>query len=86
MPIHTSRKDIERQLRSYGEDALASKAAALAESDVVRIGERAFDYACMPTTKRSGGGMMIAKAIAHAAVEIMEGSPRELRRKRRVVT
>jgi hypothetical protein len=85
MPIQTNRNDIERQLRSYGEDAIASKAAGLTESDLVRIGERAFDYACMPTTKKSGGGMMIAKAIAHAAVEIIEGSPRELRRKKRVI-
>ena len=83
--IHTSRDNVERQLHAYGEDAVAVKLAFLTDSDFVRIGQRAFDYACKPA-KKSGAGMMFAKAIAYAAVEVIEGSARELRRKRRLST
>lgn len=31
----------------------------------------------------SGDGMLLSKAIAHAAVEVLEGKERELARKRR---
>ena len=86
MPIISPRSHVERQLRAYGEDAVAAKLSSISDEDCARIGKRAFDYACMPTTKKSGGGMLLDKALALAAVEVIEGAPRELRRRRRAYT
>ncbi len=81
--IQSSRSHIERDLRAYGEDAVAARISSISDEDFARIGERAFAYACMPTAKKSGG-MLLARALALAAIEIIEGAPRELHRKRRV--
>lgn len=62
-------------LKDYGEDDVAAKIPGLSESDLTRIGEIAFDHSLT--------GMLLAKAIALAAVEVVEGHPRELKRKRR---
>ena len=83
--VVSSRALVERDLRAYGEDAVAEKLPTISDEAFFRIGERAFDYSCMPTTLKSGAGMLIAKALALAAVEVIEGAPRALRRKRRLL-
>jgi hypothetical protein len=80
--IQATREHIQHHLRSYGEDATATKLMSVSDADFKRIGERAFDYACQPATP-SGRGMLLAKALALAAVEVIEGAPRELRLKKR---
>ena len=84
--VISSRSKVEQELRAYGEDAVAAKLGFISEEDFTRLSERAFAYACLPSGKKSDGGMLIAKALALAAVEIVEGAPRELHRKRRAYT
>jgi hypothetical protein len=81
--VQATRDHIERQLRAYGEEAVAMKLADVSDEDYDRISQRAFDYACQSSTP-SGRGMLLDMALARAAVEVIEGAPRELRRKRRV--
>ena len=83
--VVATRSHVERELRAYGEDAVATKLSSISDEDFIRIGERAFGYASIPTAKKSGG-MLLAKALALAAVEVIEGAPRGLCRNRRVYT
>ena len=80
--IQATREHIQRCLRSYGEDSVATALLSVSDADFQRIGERAFDYACQPSTP-SGRGMLLDKALALASVEVVEGSPRQLRLKKR---
>lgn len=80
--IQATKEKIEHDLRSYGEDSVAAMLMNISDEDFRRIGERAFDFACQPSTP-SGRGMLISKALALAAVEVIEGAPRKLRLKRR---
>ena len=66
----------------YGEEKLATRALALSDQELERMREIALRYAHV-SDKPSGAGMMISKAIALAAVEVMEGRPRPLTRTRR---
>ena len=74
---------IEQHLRAYGEESVAARLRDVSDADFTRIGERAFGYACQPATP-TGRGMLLAKALALAAVEVIEGVPRGLHRKKRV--
>jgi hypothetical protein len=82
--ITGGREALAEDLRDYGEDELASRALKLSNADFRRIqvlaGELLLDerYATP-----SGASMVIAKACALAAVTVMEGERRELKRKRR---
>ena len=80
--IQATREHVQHCLRSYGEDSIAMKLMSVSDEDFKRIGERAFDYACQPATP-SGRGMLLAKALALASVEVIEGVHRELRLKKR---
>jgi len=81
--VNTMREHVARQLEAYGEDQLAPRVFDLSEAAWQKLGERALDYACQPDTP-SGAGMLIDKALCMAAVEVLEGTRRPLRRKRRV--
>jgi hypothetical protein len=76
--VAASRADLAADLRSYGEDELALRAVDLTTDEMVRIGLRAGDLADAP-----GPDGLYSRLLATAAVEVMEGAPRELRRKRR---
>ena len=78
MGLHTPRKTLIADLEAYGEDAVASKIGRLSARDYERLSDLAFTHAL--------SGMLLAKALALAAVEIVEGRPRELRRKRRILS
>jgi hypothetical protein len=80
--VHTPRENLIRHLCSFGEDEIAARICLLPESDYIRIQERAFEYA-FTSEVPSGRGMLLAKALSKAAVDIIEGSPRELKRKKR---
>ena len=85
--IRVTREHLARILRSYGEDAHGERALALSSDDLDRLGEIAGDYATgqrlvppgtkPPPQKR---GMLLDKATALAAVEVIEGGPRALAR------
>jgi hypothetical protein len=73
--VSTRRETLAEALTTYGEDAVAARIPELPQAQYDCIEMRAFDYACQ--------GMYIAKALSLAAVEVVEGSPRPLKRKRR---
>ena len=85
MPIIAPRETIAWDLREFGEDKVASKLLEISDQDYRKIGERAFYYACQPANPANPNskGIMMAKACALAAVEVIEGAPRPLRWKRR---
>ena len=80
--ITCSREHLERQLRAFGEDTAADKFMSLTEDRIRQIQERAMHYACQADTP-AGRPMLIDKALAMAAVEVIEGASRALSRKRR---
>jgi hypothetical protein len=67
--------DIADDLRNYGEDEVASKVMRLRRDQL----ERLFELAAV----HAQTGMLFAKALALAAVEVVEGHTRALRRGRR---
>ncbi len=75
MWIHQTRELLAIDLRTYGEDELAAKVSELTDDQMKQIGERAAEYACT--------GMLLARAVALAAIEFLEGRPREPKWKRR---
>ena len=77
-PLYTPRDNLVQDLVAYGEEEAAAQLMNLTKEDYDRLGHIAFEHACP--------GMLLAKASALAAIEIIEGKPRELKRKRRVFT
>jgi hypothetical protein len=81
------REDLAEILWRYGEEALADRVVDEGDvgADQLRlIGEVAHRYALSDKyASPSGHGMMIDKALAHGAVEVLEGRERSLARKRR---
>lgn len=77
IPIHTTPATIRLDLYHYGEDELAERARHLTsdEADLIAqaAGRWAFDQ----------GVLLLAKAVALAAVEVLEGEPRDLALSRR---
>ena len=67
--------DIADDLRSYGEDNLAFRVMDLRGDQLERLFELAAEH--------SYTGMLFAKALSLAAVEVIEGHARDLRRERR---
>lgn len=80
-----TRKALEDALWSYGEDdRLEQVAAGLSAEQVYRIGVA--DYRLVHEAdpdKSSGAGRAFDKALALAAVEVLEGQHRRLHRRRR---
>ncbi|MCA9623171.1 MAG: hypothetical protein KC731_29330 [Myxococcales bacterium] len=74
--LNTPRKKLVEDLKTYGEDQVATKIRGLSKRDYERLSEIAFTHALT--------GMLVAKALALAAVEVVEGAPRDLARKRRI--
>jgi hypothetical protein len=82
--IFVTRDILADDLTAYGEDELAQRVLTIGDEDLRRIWERAGYYATADEhASPSGNGMILAKACALAAVEILEGASRDLRRKRR---
>jgi len=71
-----TRKDLAAELAAYGEHEASAKIAALSEAQLHRVYEIGHDHAL--------SGMLLARASCLAAIEVLEGKPRELRRERRV--
>jgi hypothetical protein len=79
------RSSLERALWAYGEDELLGAVRnGLTKEQVRAIGIRHRALLCEPDpTRRDGSGHAHDKALAIAAVEVLEGRTRELARKRR---
>jgi len=48
--IGTTRERVQHCLLSYGEDSVAAELMGVSEEDFIRIGERAYEYSCQPST------------------------------------
>lgn len=82
--VNTTRYQLALDLRTYGEDQCASAVPQLTDEQMSRIGEIAGHLVSSPNTRTaSGASMLLAKAVALAAVEVIEGKPRDLKWKRR---
>ena len=73
--IVTPPENIAQQLRAYGEESAASAIPNLNKEQLERISKIAYSH--------SLSGMLLAKAVSLAAIEVIEGTPRDLKRTRR---
>ncbi len=78
VPVSTSRELLQADLRTYGEDELAARILTVSDADLKKIGEVADSYLYAP-----GKPPLLAKVVALAAVEVLEGASRPLKRNRR---
>ena len=81
--VWTERSSLAIDLWRYGEDDLWKRVLTLPDKSMKRIGERADQRLVYGPTTRTGDSMLISKALALAAVEVLEGNPRPLKRERR---
>jgi hypothetical protein len=75
--LHAPLDWVATNLRAYGEEAVASAVVRLSPSQIEQFERSAGSHAAT--------GMPYARAVALAAVEIVEGAPRALKRKRRLM-
>ena len=78
VPVSTRRELLQADLRTYGEDELAARILTVSDADLKKIGEVADSYLYAP-----GKPPLLAKVVALAAVEVLEGASRPLKRNRR---
>lgn len=72
------KEDLARNLLAYGEEVASAQVPAMSTEDYQRVCEIGFRHALT--------GMNLIKAACLAAVEVLEGKPRELNRNRRIWT
>jgi hypothetical protein len=84
VPVITSREMLIIDLRTYGEEAVAAALRDADEEQISQITDRADYYVSRAEfATPSGASPLLSWALARAAVEIIEGEPRELRWRRR---
>lgn len=66
-------------LREHGEDELADRVPSITGDELQRIGELAACYAFSERAMATGGSMGGTRALSMAAVDVLEGTPRDLR-------
>lgn len=66
-------------LGEHGEDELADRALSITDDELQRIGELAACYAFSERAMATGGSMGGTRALSMAAVDVLEGTPRDLR-------
>jgi hypothetical protein len=71
-----SKDDLVKNLLAYGEKAASERVPTMSAENYQRVCELGFRHALT--------GMLLLKAGCLAAIEVLEGKPRELKRKRRV--
>jgi hypothetical protein len=82
MTVVTSPSSLAEDLRAYGEDEVAERVRRFTPVELARVSRLASGYA-LRTVGKNERGMLLAMALAMAAVEVAEGSPRPLKRNRR---
>jgi hypothetical protein len=73
--LDITRRDLAVTLASYGEHDSSARIESMSAEDFRRVCEIGFRNALT--------GMLLAEASSLAAIEVLEGKPRELRRRRR---
>jgi hypothetical protein len=81
--VWTERSSLAVDLWRYGEDELWKRVLTLPDRTMKQIGERADYHLTRGPTTRAGDSMLISKALALAAIEVLEGHSRPLKRTRR---
>jgi hypothetical protein len=81
--IWTERTSLAEDLWRYGEDELWTRVLTASDRTMERIGERAMWHAVNGPHAKDGSSMLLPKALALAAIEVLEEAPRPLRRERR---
>jgi hypothetical protein len=66
-------------LREHGEDDLAERALTLSDDELARIGTLANYYAFSEDAMALGGSMGGSRALSLAAIDVLEGTGRDLR-------
>jgi hypothetical protein len=77
--LHVERHTLARMLRSHGESELAERALSVTEDELKRIGELGECYAFSERAMATGGSMGRASALSMATIDVLEGTPRDLR-------
>jgi hypothetical protein len=81
--VWTERTSLAEELWRYGEDELSKRVLLLPTRTMEAIGERADWHLAHGEARPSGDSMLIDKALALAAVEVLEGAERPLTRAKR---
>jgi hypothetical protein len=76
------RRDLAGFLRSYGEDGLAERSLTTTDEELDRIAILGAHYAFSDVAMEHGGSMGGARALSLAALDVLEGSDRDLHRTR----
>lgn len=69
-------------LLAHDEDDLAERVRSLSDEELMQIGQRAEHYVFAEEQSVGGGTMGTSRAVALAAVDVLEKGPRALRRDR----
>jgi hypothetical protein len=78
--IQVQRSTLVRMLLAHDEQDLVQRVPSVTDGELQRIGERAGYLAFGSEDAKRNGSMGGSRAISLAAVEVLEGTPRELRR------
>ena len=81
--ILTNRATLITDLRSYGEEVLAALIPSVSDAQLKKIGERGGWHAMHGPGHKDGSSMLLSKALVLGAIEVLEGTPREPKWKRR---
>jgi hypothetical protein len=81
--IWTERTTLAHHLWSYGEDDLWKRPLMCRGATMTRIGELAEQHLFDGPNASQAEAALLSRGLASAAVEVFEGAPRPLRRKRR---
>jgi hypothetical protein len=80
--IHLRRDQLVRFLLAHDEEELVERVPSVTDEELKRIGELAEHYAFSAEHAHPDGGSMgTSRASSLAAVDVLEGAPRELRLK-----
>ena len=76
------RNDLSNALRDYGEDDLADRVLVSTDEEMERIAVLGFHYAFSAVAMEHGGSMGGARALSLAALDVLDGTGRDLCRAR----
>src|SRR5579884_1643239 len=79
--IHVRRSTLVRCLLAHDEHDLVERVPSVSHEELQRIGERADYYAFSSEEAMPNDSMGTSRAISLAAVDVLEGASRELRRR-----
>jgi hypothetical protein len=82
MVIDAERAVLARMLREHGEHELADRALSVSDAELARIGTLGGYYAFSEDAMAFGGSLGGTRALALAAIDVLEGAGRSLRRHR----